>query len=546
MKEFMYPKTPRENKIFRFEIIEKAEKDLGFRKAILERCEFDPLFFFNVFLWTYDPRKENEGQTGHLPFSTYEYQDEHILGTIECIDKEIDQWTEKSRDMGFSWMLIGVQSWGWRFKMWSSLYGSYKEDYVDEAGNMDSHFERLRYVFERLPWWMKPQDMVSKFMTISSKELGASIAGDVGENFGTGGRRKFTILDEFALWQFAEKAFRKTRDVTNCRLFGGTPEGKFNLYGKVMTNHKDYSHLKIQKKRLHWTLHPEKSKGVHREGSNEILTSREAFTLWNDGIKVTSPWYEKEKAQRTPLDLAKELDISYAASVTGRVYPAFEEKIRLGDFVYEAGNHFITSATWDYGLDMTAFIVIQKNMITGRNKMIKCFQKKNEEIAFFAAFFTGTPIQGYKYSEDERELIDLMYGWQIHHHFGDPYNGNNRNVVKKSSVVMELAKHGVHIKCRPPEGKNQVQDRIEKATLRLHTLDVHKTEYVFQEAIMQARYPKKKDNSEATGEKNKPVHDETSHIRTCLEYYFDNEPFPAQKKRKTPQELEADFNRLGV
>jgi hypothetical protein len=33
---------------------------------------------------------------------------------------------------------------------------------------------------------MKPKDMVAKFCSISSKELGAEIGGDSGENFGTG------------------------------------------------------------------------------------------------------------------------------------------------------------------------------------------------------------------------------------------------------------------------------------------------------------------------------------------------------------------------
>lgn len=76
--------------------------------------------------------------------------------------------------------------WGFLFRGWSGLIGSYKEDYVDTQGNMDSSFERLRYMIERLPSWMVPDDIVSKYMSISSKKLGAEIAGDSGDAFGTG------------------------------------------------------------------------------------------------------------------------------------------------------------------------------------------------------------------------------------------------------------------------------------------------------------------------------------------------------------------------
>lgn len=540
-----YPKNPRENKIFRINILDRCSKDLAFRKSILKKCD-DPLFFFNVLLWTFNPRLAENGSDGNLPFITYEYQDKMILKLQEAIEKGIDIWLEKSRDMGFTWVLLGFQIWAWIFKDWSSLYGSYKEDYVDEKGNMDSHFERLRYALERLPEWVVPKGTSAKYMGISAEDKTADISGDAGENFGTGGRRKFVILDEFPLWQFDEKALRKTKDVTNCRIFGGTPEGKFNVYGKVMTGHEDYEHLKKIKIALHWTLHPDKAKGVKRVSNGKLLTSEEAFKCWRNGIAITSPWYEEQKASRTALDLAKEVDISYSASVTNRVYPSIETKWRIGKFQYEDGSQYCNSVTWDYGLDMNAFIFVQKNMITGRNKIVKTFQKKNVEIDFMAGFFTGYPIAGYKYTPEELELIEFMYGWKVHHHFGDPYNATNRNVVKKSSVATQLAKYGIYLKWNTPHGKEQISQRIEKAKLRLHTIDLNETEYEFEEAIMQARYPKKKDNSDATKESTKPVHDDTSHFRTCLEYYFDNEPMRSGKVKKTKAELEEEFSRLGI
>lgn len=125
-------------------------------------------------------------------------------------------------------------------------------------------------------------------------------------------------MDEFAIWQNAEKAFRKTRDITRCRIIGGTPEGRFNLYGRIMTSHEQYKHLAIKKFRLHWTLHPKKSQ----------------------------TWYENEKLNRTKLEIAQELDISYDNSVSGAVYKDFLQIVRQGAYSYDYNIPLYTS--WDF------------------------------------------------------------------------------------------------------------------------------------------------------------------------------------------------------
>ena len=40
----------------------------------------------------------------------------------------------------------------------------------------------------------------------------------------------------------------------------------------------------------------------------------------------------------------------------------------------------------------------------------------------------------------------------------------------------------------------------------------------FASAIMNAKYPERKENSNSTSENRKPVHNRTSHYRTALEY----------------------------
>lgn len=490
----MYPKESKENKQYRLDVLQKARNNPELQGLLIKKCEEDPIYFLNVFGWTYNPRVT----PSDLPFITYDFQDKHILKQIECIENEEDSCTEKSRDMGFSWMLIGLQTWGFLFKKWASLYGSYKEDYVDEQGNMDSHFERIRYMLDRLPAWMKPDDMVSKYMNISSDKLGCSISGDAGQNFGTGGRRKFVILDEFALWQHDKKAFRKTGDVTPCRIFGGTPEGRFNIYGKIMTSHKDYKHLAINKFRLHWSDHPNKD----------------------------NAWYSKEKLKRTKLDVAKELDISYDESVTGAVYKDFQRVARFGFYGFNPELKLYTS--WDFGRDMTAIIWFQKDFDTDTVTIIDSFQKTDMDIDFFAAFVNGKQTQNFVYNEDEIAMIDKHVDWKHKYanHYGDPYNADNRSGVTQSTFKTVLAGYGINIQT---SRKSTLGERIRNTELCLKRLRVNQTLTDFIQSIVQARYPQKPDISQATSESIKPVHDETSHYRTALEYFFDNEPKSIEK-----------------
>jgi len=485
----MYPKDTTENKRHRATIIQEAENDVVLQQRLIQQCTKDPLYFFNCFMWTYNPRVE----PFDFPFITYNFQDKFINQIIQCITDGRDNCTEKSRDMGFSWQLVGIHIWAFLFKGWSSLYGSYKEDYVDHQGDMDAFFERVRYSMGWLPKWMLPSDLIDKYMSISSKQLGAEMGGDAGQNFGTGGRRKFITMDEFALWQFADKAFRKTRDISSCRILGGTPEGRFNLYGKIMTSHKDYAHLDIEKIRLHWKQHPHK----------------------------TQEWYENEKKNRTKLDVAKELDISYNESVTGAVYKDFMQIVKFGRYEYNPKLPLYTS--WDFGRDTTCIIWVQHDTKTDTHYIIDSFQKSKYEIdpfelEFMRAFITGQP-ENYDYTSEELQLIQKHEGWRYAGHFGDPYNKDSKTINAKSSISQILAEKNIHVRARRT---STVAERINKTSLFMKKLVVDDRNDQFINAIIQSRYPETKENSQSTREKILPIHDDNSHFRTGLEYYVDN------------------------
>lgn len=497
------PKTLVDNMQYRIDLIAQAEKDPVIQQILMKRSAADPIFWINSFGYTYDPRLSMP----NIPFLTYKYQDDYILDVIKCIEEWQDNITEKSRDMWFSWMIVMIAVRWFIFHGWSGLMWSYKQEYVDNKWDMDSLFEKMRYVIDMLPLWMKPQDLTQKYMSISSKSLNAEIGGDAGENFGTWGRRKWVFMDEFAIWQNAEKAFRKTRDITKCRIIWWTPEGRFNLYGKIMTNHVDYKHLAIKKFRLHWSLHPKK----------------------------TPSWYENEKNNRTKLEIAQELDISYDNSVSGAVYKDFLQVCKFGKYEYDYNLPLYTS--WDFWLDTNAIIFVQKDHKTNANYKIRSVKRVGWDIRKFAAFVTGKPTQWFVYDEEDLVEIDKSKAYKYTSHFWDPYNLESEHTSWwKSSIAKELEEFGIYFSNREDMRKWTVEERIRKTTLALPRFFVEEDDVDYIHDLVNAKYPKIKEWSEWTQERTKPIHDTTSHYRTATEYYFDNEPMlPTRERREQNQ-----------
>ena len=62
------------------------------------------LFWLNTFCWIYEPREDrqrkHDSKIPHLPFITYDFQDDYVREVYNAINTGVDMLTEKSRDMG--------------------------------------------------------------------------------------------------------------------------------------------------------------------------------------------------------------------------------------------------------------------------------------------------------------------------------------------------------------------------------------------------------------------------------------------------------------
>lgn len=320
---FNYPKGYEENLAWRRKLLLKARRDIEFRTLLKELFFKDVLFAFNAFFFTLDVRKR---PWHHQPFCTYPYQDKAILEIVDAIRRGEDLVIEKSRDMGYSWMVVLVYLWFWLDPGGGAdfLLGSRIEDYVDKKGDMRTLMEKARYALYRLPEWLRPKGFKVKvhdnFMRLQNPETGASITGESNNpNFSTGGRYLSVFFDEFAKWEGSDvKAWTSAGDATPCRLAGSTPFGAAGQYYDLVTNGK------TRKIRLHWSLHPEKVEGAYcvwpRTKEQEELGLEESL--------IRSPWYDRECQRRSPTEVAQELDINYV----GAGSPVFDGKagVRVG------------------------------------------------------------------------------------------------------------------------------------------------------------------------------------------------------------------------
>lgn len=313
------PKSLRRNIEFRRDVLGAAAQDDQAKRELWELCRRDERFFFNVILFTYDPRLPDPAR----PFVTYPFQDEVLGRMAETFGKE-DMLIVKSRDMGASWLSLGFIFHRWLFwDLQSILLGSRKEEYVDKAGDSKSLFGKFDFILKTLPTWMIPSHTRNK-LHLRNHQNGSTIDGEsTNSDFGRGDRRTLVFLDEFASVETAYEVESATRDVSNCRWYNSTPKGMGNAF------HEKYEKLMELRPssvmRLHWSQHPDKAIGLYTSNKDEVDNYRlkildkhypfpPDYKFIRDG-KLRSPWYDEQCIRASSQqEIAQELDMDFAKS----------------------------------------------------------------------------------------------------------------------------------------------------------------------------------------------------------------------------------------
>jgi phage terminase large subunit len=284
-----------------------------------------PWMMISDFGVTHDPRLIERGLPAQIPFVLFPAQVDWCRFVMERWRAGENGLTEKSRDMGISWLAMSLSVVLCTLHKGLTIgIGSRKEQLLDNGADPNSLFHKARMFHEHLPAEFRAR-MLSAHMRLVFPETGCSIIGEAGDNIGRGGRTSIYFVDEAAYLERPELIEASLSATTNCRQDISSVNGLNNPFAQ-----KRFSG-KVPVFTAHWTKDPRKS----------------------------AAWYAKQSATLDPVTVAQEIDISYHASVEGQFIPpawvnaAIGAHLKLG--LPPTGMKFAALDVADEGRDLCAF-----------------------------------------------------------------------------------------------------------------------------------------------------------------------------------------------
>ncbi|MDE2403062.1 MAG: TerL protein [Burkholderiales bacterium] len=314
---------------WRVERLKRIRQNPGQIPALKAYYRDHPAQFIIDWGMTFEPRNVERGLPSSIPFLLFPKQEEWIEWFVERWKDREPGITEKTRDMGMSWLTVGLASTICLHNRGVVAgFGSRKEEYVDKIGSPKALFEKARMFMSCLPpefrgGWSR--DKHAPHMRILFPETGSAMTGESGDGIGRGDRTSFYVVDESAFLERPQLVDASLSATTNCRQDISTPNGLANPFAQKRHGGK----IKV------FTFH------------------------WRDDPRKDDAWYQKQKDELDPVTVAQEIDINYAASVEGVVIPsewvqsAIGAHTKLG--IEPTGRRFAGLDVADEGIDLNAF-----------------------------------------------------------------------------------------------------------------------------------------------------------------------------------------------
>jgi hypothetical protein len=443
------------------------------------RCEESPSYFALNYCHTLDVEK-NEIKL----FPRYQY----LVDFLEENKEPQNSHYEKSRQMMISWAFMALYLWDISFKEnVADFVTSRKENLVDDGGSLstpNSLLGRVRFMWERLPSFLK-MPLVFSYLKIANPVTGSFIIGESSNpNAGRSGTWHRALMDEAALIPKSEMVFSSIiQACKNGTYMNSTPYGRGGCFARIRFD-KNSTFLK---RRLHWSMHPERS----------------------------DTWYQAQRANMTRDQIARELDISYEQSIAGQIYYMFDFSKQIGKYEYDQDLPLYLG--WDFGVgNPTAVLWIQEAPIPGQPlpeiRIIDELEETEKSPPFYSDVIKAKP---YKVKDDKGYLKpkDII-------HFGDPA-GKQRQVNMKSWISW-LGELGIHIRVK--HGAT-ISECITAGQRIMPYVRVSEKCVRFQECISNYKHP--------TDDQGRVISDGyeenwATHIMKAFEYYAVNR-FPMIK-----------------
>lgn len=296
--------------------------------------------FISDFGMTVNPKNTGTSIPVVMPFVLFPKQREWIDFVYRKFMAKQDGLTEKSRDIGISWLAMGFSvSMCLLGKNIAIGFGSAKEENVDASGDPDSLFYKGRMFAQNLPRRFKGDwDIASKACS-SHRHLmfpatESTIVGKSGDNIGRGGRTAIFFVDESAHLERPKMVDAALAANTDCRQDMSSVNGMANSFAEL-----------------------------RHSGRVEVFT----FS-WRDDPRRDEEWAAKKRASLDPVVWNAEYQLNYNASVEGVIIPFewIEAAVGLHDKlgIAPGGRKLTALDIADIGRDKNALAGRHGNLLT--------------------------------------------------------------------------------------------------------------------------------------------------------------------------------------
>lgn len=357
---------------WRLERLKRLRNDPLKIRGLKQYYKENPAQFIIDWGVTIDPRNVDRGLPSVIPFLLFPVQEEWVNWVVERWKKREPGLTDKSRDMGVSWLSTALASTLCLFNNGMVIgFGSRKEEYVDRLGEPRSLLYKVREFVRNVPAEFKGSWNYKKdapHMRVKFPDTDSLITGEAGDGIGRGDRASIYFVDEAAFLAHPEPVDASLSQTTNCRIDISTPNGMANPFARKRHNNK------ISVKTLHWRDHPAKDES----------------------------WYLRQcEFIDDPVIIAQELDLDYSASVEGIVIPgvwiqsAINAHAKLG--IEVTGKQYVSLDIADEGRD--------KNAMAGRHGILLNFLEEwsGKGLDIFTSVNKAFEIS------DERDYQEIIY-----------------------------------------------------------------------------------------------------------------------------------------
>lgn len=316
----------------------KADRD-AFLAGLWAHYADQPWDFIEDWGVTVDQRRVELGVDPMVPFVMFEKQRDWCKYVVRKWRERKGGLTDKSRDGGLSWLSVALGATLCIFHTGMVVgYGSRNQDYVDKIGEPKSLFWKARIFIQELPREFKGSwdpNRHAPHMRILFPN-GSTMSGESGDQIGRGARTGIFFVDEAAYLENPKSVDFALSQTTNCRIDISTPKGIGNSF-------------------------------YDRRHSGKV----EVFTLhWRDDPRKDDAWYQKQCEEiDDPVVIAQEIDINYAASVTGVVIPhewvlaSIDAHLKIG--LQPTGDRHGSLDVADGGRDLNAWAAAHGVLMTG-------------------------------------------------------------------------------------------------------------------------------------------------------------------------------------